>query len=99
MSKEQAAAPAETTGATPKKDKKVAKSAATAREEKKQAWTIERCKKAAARFETLNEWKEGAPSSFKSATARGWVKDCEAHMKSLATARKTPTQKPLKKSA
>lgn len=100
MAKEQnAAAAPEAAEAGAKKEKKPAKGAAATREEKKQAWTIERCRKAAGRFDTLEAWKLGAPSSFKSASSKGWLKDCEAHMKTRVAARKSPAQKPLKKSA
>lgn len=50
-----------------KKDKRV-----------KQPWTLQRCLKAARRFATEEEWRQGAPSSYKAAHSHGWVKDCFA---------------------
>jgi hypothetical protein len=40
----------------------------------KTAWTLERVKKFARRFESAAAWSEGHPSSFKSARAHGWDK-------------------------
>lgn len=70
----------------------------------KQGWTIQRCMKAARRFTTEAEWKVGAPSSWKSATAHGWVKDCVAQMKGKVATRKIKARPeggatPSKKSA
>lgn len=70
----------------------------------KQAWSIQRCKKAARRFSSEAEWKVGAPSSWKSATAHGWVAECVAQMKGKVAARKIKPRpeggpKPEKKSA
>jgi hypothetical protein len=40
----------------------------------KPAWTIERVKKFARRFESKQAWAEGHPSSFKAALSHGWDK-------------------------
>jgi hypothetical protein len=40
-------------------------------------WTLARCKKFARRFHNEAEWQAGAPSSYKSAVAHGWMKDCK----------------------
>lgn len=60
--------------------KKAPAAAAKREKTKKSPWTEARCMKAARRFTTATEWESGAPSSFKAATARGWLKDCTAHM-------------------
>ena len=52
------------------------------RETKTSRWTIENCQKAAKRFATIESWSEGAPSSFKAASAHNWVKQCSGHMTS-----------------
>lgn len=44
---------------------------------KKPKWTEARCRKLARRFASLEQWKFGAPSSYKSAEAHGWVKSIE----------------------
>ena len=62
---------AEETAATPQE--KLKKNA-------KQAWTLNRCQKAARRFANEADWKAGAPSSYKAATAKGWVADCKGHL-------------------
>ena len=49
--------------------------------EKKSKWSLERCTKAAKRFESVSAWEAGAPSSFKAASAHGWVDQCSAHMR------------------
>jgi hypothetical protein len=46
------------------------------RAKKKSNWTLDRCKKYARRFKTELEWAEGAPASYKSAQAHGWVAQC-----------------------
>ena len=43
---------------------------------KKKPWTLAKCMKAAHRFKTEAEWCAGAPASYKSATAHGWVAQC-----------------------
>lgn len=48
----------------------------------KREWTIQACKKAAGRFTTEEQWAEGAPSSYKVATSRGWINECLSHMSS-----------------
>lgn len=50
--------------------------------ETKSQWTLERCRKASKRFESVESWEKGAPSSFKAATAHGWVAKCSEHMNS-----------------
>jgi hypothetical protein len=44
---------------------------------KSSKWTVKKCAKYARKFENLEQWKDGAPSSFKSAQANGWLKECE----------------------
>ena len=44
----------------------------------KQPWTLKRCLKAARRFSNEEDWKQGAPSSYKAAHSHGWVKECFA---------------------
>jgi hypothetical protein len=46
------------------------------RTKKKSSWTLERCQKYARRFKSETEWAEGAPASYKSAMAHGWVAQC-----------------------
>jgi hypothetical protein len=46
------------------------------RTKKKSAWTLERCMKFAKRFKTEQEWAAGAPASYKSAAAHGWIAQC-----------------------
>jgi len=46
----------------------------------KHQWTRERCLKAARRYSSEQDWKAGAPSSYKAAFAKDWVADCTAHM-------------------
>ena len=55
---------------------------------KKKPWTLEKCMKAARRFSTEAEWCAGAPASYKSATAHGWVAQCMPG-KSAKTLKKT----------
>jgi hypothetical protein len=45
-------------------------------------WTLEKCVKIARRFTNENEWKDGAPSCYKAAIAKGWQKECFAVFKS-----------------
>jgi hypothetical protein len=52
------------------------------RVKKKSLWTLERCKKYARRFKTEIEWAAGAPASYKSAQAHGWVAQCMPGSKS-----------------
>ncbi len=52
------------------------------RVKKKSAWTLDRCKKFASRFKSESEWAEGAPASYKSATAHGWIAQCMPGAKS-----------------
>jgi len=57
--------------------------------EKNSKWSLERCQKAAKRFDSVTAWETGAPSSFKSATAHGWVEQCSAHMRSKGTLKRS----------
>ena len=80
MSEDKKAAVAETAGggdgaAAPKK-----KANAGRVKSKKTEWTEARCLKAAKRFTTVMDWQAGAPSSFKAATDRSWMKACTSHM-------------------
>ena len=52
------------------------------RVKKKSAWTLERCQKFARRFKTEMEWAAGAPASYKSAIAHGWIAQCMPGAKS-----------------
>jgi hypothetical protein len=56
--------------------------APTQRTKKKSAWTLERCMKFARRFKSEMEWADGAPASYKSAMAHGWVAQCMPSVKS-----------------
>ena len=47
---------------------------------KKVAWSLKRCKKAANRFNNVDEWANGAPSSYKAACSHGWLDECTSHM-------------------
>lgn len=66
-----------------------------AAEKKKEAWTLEKCVKSARRFQSETEWSAGAPASYKSATAHGWVKQCLGSMAGGAA----KTTKTVRKSA
>lgn len=61
------------------------------KKEKKAAWTLEKTKRAAKRFDTEEAWRMGAPASWKAADAKGWLAECTAHM--------TPKTRSMKKSA
>jgi hypothetical protein len=56
------------------------------RVKKKSGWTLERCKKYARRFKTEMEWAAGAPASYKSAQAQGWLAQCMPGSKSTRRA-------------
>jgi tRNA G37 N-methylase Trm5 len=56
------------------------------REKTKSKWTFDRCKKFASRFKTEMEWAAGAPASYKSAQAHGWVTQCMGGTKSVRKA-------------
>jgi len=43
-------------------------------------WTLARCQKYARRFASESQWAAGAPSSYKSAAAHGWLDQCLAVM-------------------
>jgi hypothetical protein len=76
MSEEKKAAPAAKEAGAAKKEKKGATQ--NSREVVKKAkWTLQRCRKIARRFDTVEQWKFGAPSSYKSAEAHDWVKTIE----------------------
>jgi hypothetical protein len=82
---------------TPAPEKaKVPKKQPTHKEEthKKNAWSLERCTKAASRYTNADDWKKGAPSSYKAAQAHGWYNECCKHLQA-------PARKPMqyKKSA
>lgn len=52
-----------------------------ARDSKKASrWDLKLCMKYAHRFESEEAWAHGMPSSYKAATARGFVADCTKHM-------------------
>lgn len=48
-----------------------------ARQASKTKWTLARCKRFARRFRSEQDWEAGAPSSYKSAVAHGWMKECK----------------------
>jgi hypothetical protein len=62
----------------------------------KKVWTLEKCKEAARRFSTREEWQAGAPSSYKSAVHHKWDSECCAAMKpnSGATTKASPKANP-----
>ena len=64
------------------------------REQKKSRWTLESCKGVAKRFGTPGDWQSGAPSSYKAASAKGWLPECCTHM----SASKLPAGKSQSKS-
>ena len=45
----------------------------------KKVWTLQRCKKAAGRYNSEEAWKIGSPSSYKAAASHKWVKECLDH--------------------
>jgi hypothetical protein len=57
------------------------------------AWSLEKCRKIASRYTSPDEWSYGAPSSYKAAVARGWDKECCAHMTNLKPLKANPTAK------
>lgn len=65
------------------------------REHKVSRWTLEACMHASKRFDSVDAWRTGHPSSFKAATARGYAKDCCAHM-TTKTMTKTAAKAPAK---
>ncbi len=75
MSEEKKTAPAAKPAAAKKKDKATEQNSREV--VKKVKWTEQRCRKAARRFASLKQWEFGAPSSFKSAVAHGWVTTIE----------------------
>lgn len=58
------------------------------REKKKSNWDLKKCQKVARRFDTIDAWREGAPSCYKSATANNWVAQCSSHMKTAQFVKK-----------
>lgn len=76
-----------------KKEKKKEESAdigsAPEAKKSKELWTVERAHRAAKRFTTREEWRTGAPSSYKAAAAKGWMDQCCGHMKGEATSGKS----------
>lgn len=56
------------------------------REKKKSAWSLQRCRKAARRFGSREDWAVGAPSSYKAAVSRGWAEECTKHMRPVRRA-------------
>lgn len=71
MSEEKKAAPAAKD--TAKKKESGTPTQNSRETEKKPKWTLQRCRKIARRFDSVKQWQFGAPSSFKSAQAHGWV--------------------------
>ncbi len=68
--------------------------AAYGKKKVKQEWSLSRCKKFARRYTNAQEWEAGSPSSFKAATANGWMSEC----KTLFKKSEAPAKK-LRKSA
>jgi hypothetical protein len=68
--------------ATGDKKAKAAKTvvAKKAKEVTKVVWTLERCQKFARRFPTEQVWAATHSSSYKSATAHGWIAACVAEL-------------------
>lgn len=58
------------------------------RDGKPNRWTLAVCMKAAKRFDSVEAWKHGFPSSYKAAVSRGYDKQCSAHMTTKATVKK-----------
>lgn len=56
-------------------------------EKAKKIWTLEKCKKIAKRFSSRDEWKTGAPASYKSAVSHKWDQECCQLMKPAPQAR------------
>lgn len=57
----------------------------------KKKWDLARCRKIANRFKSELEWSVGAPSSYKSAKAHGWVEEILGQIASRRNAG-TPTR-------
>ena len=79
MAEEKAKAPKEKKAA-PAADAADKQHEVKVRESKASRWTLEACMKAAKRFDTVEAWAKGFPSSYKAAVARGFDKQCSAHM-------------------
>jgi phage protein D len=62
-------------------------------------WTMARCRKVANRFRTEDEWRKGAPSSWKSATAHGWVAEIVRHLEVRNRTRESNPQVPKDEAA
>lgn len=45
----------------------------------KKKWTLEKCKKDAARFNSRNEWRKKS-NAYQAAAKRNWINECCAHM-------------------
>lgn len=56
-------------------------------EKAKKIWTLEKCKKVAKRFSSREDWKTGAPASYKSAVSHKWDQECCKLMKAAPTAK------------
>lgn len=53
-------------------------------------WTLNECKKDAAKYSSRNAWKEGNYSAYNKAVYNGWMGQCCAHMESQAGRSKKP---------
>jgi hypothetical protein len=64
------------------------------REAKQSRWTMDLCMKYAKRFDSVEAWAAGMPSSYKAAVARGFMDKCTAHMsgKTMTKATKAPVK-------
>ena len=47
------------------------------RKPKKAEWTLSRVINRAKRFDSVESWASGAPSSFKAASSHGWIEKCQ----------------------
>jgi len=43
-------------------------------------WTLDRCKLDASNYLTKQQWRNGSPSGYATAKAKGWINDCCIHM-------------------
>lgn len=71
-------------------------SGAVEKKSKKQPWTLDRCLRAARRFDSVSAWQKGAPSSYKAASARNWLDKCVAYMKPGTDRKSNNDKRPTK---
>lgn len=63
-------------------------------EKAKKVWTLDKCKKIAQRFSSREDWKKGAPASYKSALSHKWDIECCKLMKPAPSAKPSSRTKP-----